>query len=823
MSVLDEPQLEESNKASEVAASACAAEAGATEADATVSTTEAGVAFGADVDESVSADFDVTANKDASVTKKHTYVMFSALYAPHMGGVEAYTAGLAQALIAQGHRVIVATSRLSKADPVYELLDGVEVFRLPCLSLLDGRLPIAQRNVACSQQLEIIAAARPDRVVINTRFYGHSLIGAQFARDHNLPAIIIEHGSAHLSLGNATADEVVQRYEHAITNKIKAFGYPFFAVSEQARQWLSHFNIDGHGIVANALDAEAFAQGASARNFRDELGLNDEDILVASVGRLVPEKGISAILEAASWFAQQEAEPTNASAQQEADSAVQPAQQEADSAVQPTQQNAEPVDAPATEPRIVFAIAGDGPLRESVQAAGDNVRALGRLTTADVAALLRDADTYVLPSRSEGFSTTLLEAVAMEAFPLTTHVGGSDELGIGEEGGIILPDESAASVVAALRVFGEHRDALSQQAHTLSVHARQNNTWEASARQLDAAFELAAADAAKTTAPANASASRAAASDAQTPGATASASQTDASAAQTPQANDSEVFEGDERLDQLHRVLLMMLKDFADICAREDIPWLAHYGTAIGALRHGGFIPWDDDLDLIMLRADLDRFIAAVQADPSDKYFIVNSDTHSGYPLATTRFVLANTEFRDSSLATMDFPSGIFLDLFPLDALADNPVAYKLQTRGAWFFNKLAIAKLAPDAHVVAKGLTGKVLKAGATVARGFLNLPGIRALDPNKPADHFMRKLAGVQTRRIGYPCDTYPDECIYDIADMLPARWVPFEDTLIPLPNKVEEQLSELYGDWMTPPPGNERKAHYPDILDFGPYASL
>ena len=284
------------------------------------------------------------------------------------------------------------------------------------------------------------------------------------------------------------------------------------------------------------------------------------------------------------------------------------------------------------------------------------------------------------------------------------------------------------------------------------------------------------------------------------------------------------MFEGDEKLDQLHRVLLMMLKDFAAICEREQITWLAHYGTAIGAFRHGGFIPWDDDVDIIMMRDDLNRFIAAVQADQSDKYFIVNSDTHAGYPLATTRFILANTEFRDSSLATMDFPSGVFLDLFPLDPLADNEIAYQVQTVGAWFFNKLATAKIAPNPHIVAKGIAGKVISAGTKSARTLLNLPGVRALDPNKTSMRLLTWYAGKKTRRVGYPCDTVPTMCIYDVAGLLPARWVPFEDMMISVPNKIEEQLTELYGDWMTPPPPSEdRKAHYPDILDFGPYETL
>ena len=81
------------------------------------------------------------------------------------------------------------------------------------------------------------------------------------------------------------------------------------------------------------------------------------------------------------------------------------------------------------------------------------------------------------------------------------------------------------------------------------------------------------------------------------------------------QTGTEELFQGDERLDQLHRVLLMMLKDFAALCESQGFSWIAMYGTAIGALRHGGFIPWDDDLDICMTRADLDALTALVNGE----------------------------------------------------------------------------------------------------------------------------------------------------------------------------------------------------------------
>ncbi|MBO4352082.1 MAG: LicD family protein, partial [Eggerthellaceae bacterium] len=175
------------------------------------------------------------------------------------------------------------------------------------------------------------------------------------------------------------------------------------------------------------------------------------------------------------------------------------------------------------------------------------------------------------------------------------------------------------------------------------------------------------------------------------------------------------------------------------------------------------------------------------------------------------------------ALATMDFPSGIFIDLFPLDPLSDDESMYKRQVYGAWFFNKLAIAKLTRSPFIAAKGAVGAAMGAAATVARVVLNAPGIRGLDPNNVARKLLAATEGERTRRVGYPCDTVATWCVYDADDLFPVRHVPFEDMTVPVPNHIEDLLTQLYGDWMQPPSNDVRIAHYPDILDFGVYANV
>ena len=68
-------------------------------------------------------------------------------------------------------------------------------------------------------------------------------------------------------------------------------------------------------------------------------------------------------------------------------------------------------------------------------------------------------------------------------------------------------------------------------------------------------------------------------------------------------------------LQKLHNIELMMLKDFNELCEKNNIEYFAISGTAIGAVRHQGFIPWDDDIDLAFLRSDYERFVEAMKSD----------------------------------------------------------------------------------------------------------------------------------------------------------------------------------------------------------------
>ena len=91
-------------------------------------------------------------------------------------------------------------------------------------------------------------------------------------------------------------------------------------------------------------------------------------------------------------------------------------------------------------------------------------------------------------------------------------------------------------------------------------------------------------------------------------------------------------------LERLHALQLEMLQDLQTICEKYDLQYFAVFGTALGAVRHKGFIPWDDDIDVGMLRKDYDVFIQVVEKEMGDKYQIMTPEVDKNYACCVTKF-----------------------------------------------------------------------------------------------------------------------------------------------------------------------------------------
>lgn len=120
-------------------------------------------------------------------------------------------------------------------------------------------------------------------------------------------------------------------------------------------------------------------------------------------------------------------------------------------------------------------------------------------------------------------------------------------------------------------------------------------------------------------------------------------------------------------LEQLKVVELEMLKEFISVCKKLNLRYYALGGTLLGAVRHKGFIPWDDDIDIGMPRADYEIFIRKAQTLFPDHLFIQSIHSENDYLMCFAKLRNSHTTFIESSLRDFKINHGIYIDIFPLD------------------------------------------------------------------------------------------------------------------------------------------------------------
>ncbi len=377
-------------------------------------------------------------------TTSHHYAIFSVRFDPFVGGVESFSLSLSKELVKQGHRVTVVTKRIDDSPEAETTDDGIDVVRLPTLSLVNDRLPLSRRNKRHYELLDLVGSQGVTRVLVNNRFYPHSIDGLKFAASIGAPAVMLDHGTAYLTLGSPLVDWAIKKYEHIMTARTKRFHPTYAGISQKSADWLGQFGIKTSIVIPNAIDAESFRSSSSGRNYRDELRIQRGTTMITFVGRLTPEKGGDVLVRAAKRF----------------------------------------------EGEASFVLAGTGTLGKELESeAGPNVHFLGLVNHRDLSALLQTSDAFCLPTRSEGFCTSLLEAAACGVPAIIPNVGGVQEVISNSDCGIVIDGRSEEALVdgieKALALGDAGRQAMGENVRQSVMH---NCSWPAATQALDRAF-----------------------------------------------------------------------------------------------------------------------------------------------------------------------------------------------------------------------------------------------------------------------------------------------------------------------------------------------
>lgn len=266
---------------------------------------------------------------------------------------------------------------------------------------------------------------------------------------------------------------------------------------------------------------------------------------------------------------------------------------------------------------------------------------------------------------------------------------------------------------------------------------------------------------------------------------------------------------------RLQLTLLEMYKDVFAVCKKHDlVPFIAG-GSALGAIRHGGFIPWDDDLDFCMTRNDYNHFLKIFNMELSDKY-IISAPNYSKKPKARfAKIMKKGTLCREISDISPTSQCGIFIDLFVIENIPDN-IAFRY-IKGAfcnilefisgqvYLYEYLTVSHQKLDSSECVRWFIGFCFSFMSS--HKWFNMI-------DKVAQHSNSKsqcCAAVTGRKH------YFGE-ILDRKDLKPVRYIKFCDINVPVFNNLEKYLETLYGnDYMTPPPKSKRERHMVKDLRF------
>ena len=280
----------------------------------------------------------------------------------------------------------------------------------------------------------------------------------------------------------------------------------------------------------------------------------------------------------------------------------------------------------------------------------------------------------------------------------------------------------------------------------------------------------------------------------------------------------------DGQIDQLHRVLLIVMDDIDAICRKHGIPYMLSGGSCLGAIRHQGFIPWDDDIDIMLYYADMVRLGKAIESEMGDKYTVM-------WPLSKVgdgrmmKIFLNGTSYVEVGKESMPLPNKVFVDVFPIISMPSSAGKRKLNGK---------IHRL--SARMYAYGLFSKfpseVMKSLAREDKSLRKYYGRRrrlgGLARFFGLKMWQRKLTKLErdskkpTAFEGIPSGIDYDREVFERGFFSETVDADFEGRRYSIPKRYDEYLKNLYRDYMQIPPPEKREQHYASVVDFGEYVT-
>ncbi len=260
-------------------------------------------------------------------------------------------------------------------------------------------------------------------------------------------------------------------------------------------------------------------------------------------------------------------------------------------------------------------------------------------------------------------------------------------------------------------------------------------------------------------------------------------------------------------LEEIKSEIFNLLKIVDKVARTHDIPYWIDGGTLLGAVRHGGFIPWDDDIDLCLLKKDYDRLLPLLQQyikayEPTTELLYYDDPKHPNWCV----FLIS----KKYTVSYQGIKKPIRIDIFPVKLVTDNEEEIRKDryiTDTAYYFF-IGRTKYFKD---ISKLYPLKDLKSALKQKIEFYHNTFYPHLDKNQ-------NLADKSKLLVNYAMNdnyTHKDRGYFSYSDIFPLNYVRFEGNQFPAPNKLDRYLKHLYGDYMKLPPLQDRRPSHNNTI--------
>lgn len=258
-------------------------------------------------------------------------------------------------------------------------------------------------------------------------------------------------------------------------------------------------------------------------------------------------------------------------------------------------------------------------------------------------------------------------------------------------------------------------------------------------------------------------------------------------------------------IQEIQKVSYEILKLISDFCKKYQIKYCLAYGTLIGAVRHNGFIPWDDDIDIIMPRPDYDRFLHLFSNENKKEYYkLINHEINKNYIYNITR--VYDSRYPIIKDDEKNVPMGIFIDIYPYDGLGNNANKAIMLLKKTRKYCDIIVEITRNKKFKIPKELNykGKIIY---LTKYSFHKILGV---------NFYLNKLNSLR-KQFSYSESEYvgplmwfftsPDKVLFYKWQIESYQQARFEDSLVQIPKDYDNMLKQEYGDYMTLPPEEKR----------------